>query len=217
MQPAQRTEEWFEARLGRVTASKVADALNYMANGRESAARKKYREEIVAERLTGQRADLDRFVTNDMKWGIANEAIAKNVYQITTRRIIEDSPFVQHPKLMAGASPDGYIGEDGLVEIKCLRSANHLYKAMKTQEVPPEHIPQIQMQLWITGRKYCDFISFDSRLPEGLRIFVQRVDRDEDYIKNLEAEVKKFLAECDRDFKMFWAMVKGSATETGKP
>lgn len=217
--PEQRSSEWFEQRLGKVTASRVSDC---MAWGRpnkdgiapELAVRKNYRQGIVAERLTGLPAEPEPYVSYDMKWGIANESIAKNAYQLTYRRLIEDAPFVQHENLMCGASPDGFIidektGELGTVEIKCLRSANHLYKVMMTQEVPEEHIAQIQMQMWITKRSFCDFIAYDSRLPEGLKIFVKRVPRDDEYIvSKLIPEVTKFLEECDNDFKHFWASVK---------
>lgn len=219
----QRSSDWFEARLGRVTASRVADCMAYYKPTKamglagdppvEKAERKRYREGIVAERLTGLPVDPAPFVSYDMKWGMANEAIAKNVYQLTYKRLIEEAPFVQHKTLMAGASPDGFVtdmetGEMGLIEIKCLRSANHLYKVIATQEVPEEHIAQIQMQMWITDRAWCDFVAYDSRLPEGLKIFVKRVERDDKYIKMLEGEVRKFLTECDRDFKKFWASVK---------
>lgn len=211
--PAQRSSEWYEQRLGKVTASRVADCMLFLKNGKESDTRKRYRQGIVAERLTGQPADPEPYVNYDMKWGIANEAIAKNVYQLQYRRIIQEAPFVQHKDLMCGASPDGYVtepstGEVGLIEIKCLRSANHLYKAILTQEVPGEHIPQIQMQMWITGMAWCDFVAFDSRVPDGLRMFCKRVERDDEYIKVLETEVRKFLAECDVEFKHFWASVK---------
>lgn len=219
----QRSSGWHEARLGKVTASRVSDCMAYykptkaqIAAGitpAEKGERKRYRENIVAERLTGLPADPDPYVSYDMKWGIVNESIAKNAYQLTYRRLVEEAPFVQHAELMAGASPDGYVtdiktGETGLLEIKCLRSANHLYKAMMTQEVPAEHIPQIQMQMWITGRLWCDFVAYDSRLPDGLKMFVKRVDRDDEYIAYMESEVRKFLDECDRDFKHFWASVK---------
>lgn len=222
--PEQRSSEWFEQRLGKVTASRVADTMEFYKPTKamalegippkEKEVRKRYREALVAERLTGISADPEPYVTYDMKWGIANESIAKNVYQLQHRRIIEDAPFVQHKELLCGASPDGFVtdpktGEVGTVEIKCLRSANHLYKTILAQEVPPEHLPQIQMQMWITGTAWCEFIAYDSRVPEGLKIFVQRVPRDDDYInKVLEPAVRKFLEECDNDFKHFWASVK---------
>lgn len=210
---AQRSSDWYEARLGKVTASKVGDVMAKGAKGQELQARKNYRENIVAERLTGIMADPEPYLSYDMKWGMANETIARNLYQMEYKRLVEDAPFVEHPELLAGASPDGYVtdmetGEIGLIEIKCLRSANHLYKAILKQEVPEEHIPQIQMQMWITGRAWCDFIAFDSRVPVGLQIFVKRVERDEEYIANMEVEVRKFLDECDNDFKRFWAQVK---------
>lgn len=222
--PQQRTSDWFTQRLGKVTASRVADTMAFYKptqkqldagfEPREKAERKRYREGIVAERLTGQQSDPEPFVTYDMKWGTANEEIAKNVYQLTYGRLIEEAPFVQHKELMAGASPDGYVtdmetGERGLIEIKCLRSANHLYKAIMAKAIPPEYIPQVQMQLWITDYNWCDFMAFDSRVPEGLKIFIQRIERDNEYITNiLEPAIKKFLAECDNDFKHFWASVK---------
>lgn len=181
---------------------------------RETEARRRYREGIVAERLTGIQADPEPYATYDMKWGVANEMIAKNVYQMEYRRLLTDAPFVEHPTLMAGASPDGWVVEPstgeivGCAEIKCLRSANHLYKTIMKKEVPPEHKPQIQMQMWITDMPMCVFIAYDSRVPIGLQIFTTEVARDEEYLKVLVANVERFLSECDRDFKHFWAMVK---------
>lgn len=252
--PEQRTSGWFTDRLGKVTASRVSDTMDYyvplkghlaeaalkhaelgtnpewleyllenhpaeycLSAGvelKEKESRKKYREGIVAERLTGIMADPEPYVSYDMKWGIANEMIAKNVYQLEHERLILEAPFVQHPKLMAGASPDGWVvnpqtGEiEASAEIKCLRSANHLYKTILTQEVPPEHLPQIHMQMWICAMPKVVFIAYDSRVPDGLKIFTTDVMRDELYLKVLEASVIRFLAECDRDFKHFWASVK---------
>lgn len=192
----QRSEEWFKARLGRVTGSRVADVMAWGKRNAELAPRKQYKRELVAERLTGVQADPEPYLSYEMKWGMANERIARTVYQMRSRLVVEDAPFYQHPELMAGASPDGLINDDGLIEIKCPRSDNH-FDTMLVQEVPDKYMPQIQMQLWITGRLWCDFVEFDSRAPEGLKIFVQRVDRDEDYINLLESEVRKFLDEVD--------------------
>lgn len=252
--PQQRSTEWFEQRLGKVTASKAGDTMAYYRPTRlqveaaltwhadntpdkewveylhkfhptelcisaglgikEAEARRHYRENIVSERLTGMMADPEPYTSYDMKWGMANETIAKNVYQMDYERIITDAPFLQHPELMCGASPDGWVIEPktgeilACAEIKCLRSANHLYKTIMTQRVPPEHIAQIQMQLWITGLERCVFIAYDSRVPEGLKTFTTEVERDELYLKVLEINVRRFLDECDRDFKHFWAQVK---------
>jgi hypothetical protein len=251
--PEQRTSGWFKDRLGKVTASRVSDTMEYyvptkanlaiaaanhtgntdlpyleylldnypaeycLSAGvelKEKEVRKKYREGIVAERLTGLLADPEPYVSYDMKWGIANENIARNVYQMEAERLITDAPFLQHPTLMAGASPDGWVvnpatGEvEASAEIKCLRSANHLYKTILTNKVPPEHLPQIHMQMWIAGMPKVIFIAYDSRVPEGLKIFTATVERDEMYLKMLEASVRRFLKECDNDFKHFWAQVR---------
>lgn len=182
----------------------------------ESAVRKKYRQEKVAERLTGMRADPEPFVSYDMKWGIINEDMARTLYQLQTGNIVDEAYFMVHPDLACGASPDGLVGTDGAVEIKCLRSANHLYNIMFERTVPSDYLDQIQMQLWITDRQWCDFIGYDSRLPEGLKIHVQRVKRDEQHIARIEAAIKRFCDECDRDFKHFMAIVKGSKKDGKK-
>ena len=216
-QPLQGSSEWLEQRLGKVTASEVAKCMDFMKNGKESAARRNYRENMVGERFTGVSANPDSYVSYDMKWGSVNERMAKAFYQMRTKTIIEVAPFVQHPTLMCGASPDGYIGKDGLAEIKCLRSANHLYKAIKTQEVPEDHLPQVHMQLWITQRKWCDFIAYDSRLPEGLKIFVQRVHYDKEYVAELEKGVRQFLDEVDADIKFFKEFIRLALAKQGRP
>lgn len=178
----------------------------------ESEKRKKYREEMVAERFTRMRADPDGFVTNDMKWGIANEQVAINRYQLALKMMVDPAPFMLHrgvddngqeETLDCGASPDGLVvdrqtGLLGVVEIKCLRSANHLFKIITANDVPQEYIPQIQMEIWISGRDFCDFIGCDQRVGKGLDIFIKRVARDDDYIDNtLEPFVRQFLFECD--------------------
>lgn len=220
----QRSQEWHELRLGKVTASRAKDTMAFykptkvqVAAGfppNEMAIRKSYREGIVAERLTGLPADPEPYVSYDMKWGIVNEDIATAVYQMEKRAVVEKAPFFEHPKLKAGVSPDGVVtdistGEIGLIEVKCLRSANHLYKVIRDQAIPKDFTDQIQMQLWITGYDWCDFVAYDSRLPEGLRIYIERMAYDKEYVDNvLEPNVKKFLDECDNDFKAFFAAVK---------
>lgn len=180
----------------------------------ELASRKSYREGIVAERLTGLPADPEPYVTYDMKWGIVNEEIAKTVYQMEHKVIVEDAPLMIHPDYKCGASPDGYAtdtktGELGFVEVKCLRSANHLFKIIEKQEIPEEFYDQVQMQMWIGNRDWCDFIGFDSRLPEGLKIFVQRVPYDDDYVsEKLAPSVIRFLDECDRNEKYFRKLIR---------
>lgn len=262
--PEQRSSGWFEQRLGRATASRAGDTMEYYAPSkadlakaqaqheaegtdpewaqyllenhpfeyclsagvelREKEVRRRYREALVAERLTGQLADPEPYMSYDMKWGVANEMIARNVYQLEQQKLLADAPFVAHkdPKIMAGASPDGWVIEPSTgevlasAEIKCLRSANHLYKAVLTQEVPKEYLPQIYMQMWITNMPRAVFIAYDSRVPEGLKIFTATVERDERYMKVLESNILRFLDECANDFKHFWAMVKSKpALENG--
>lgn len=176
----------------------------------EPTARIQYRRLKVAERLTGMDADPDGgYVTHDMKWGIVSEQMAKNMYALETGNLIEESPFMLHPELRAGASPDGFITERstgllGVAECKCLRSHNQLYDILKTGNIPEEYMVQIHMEIWISGRDFCDFIAYDSRLPKGLEIFVKRVERDDNYIDNiLEPEVRKFLDDCKRDETYF--------------
>jgi hypothetical protein len=176
----------------------------------EPAARIQYRRLKIAERLTGMDADPDGgFVTHDMKWGIVSESLAKSVYQLETGNIVTEAPFMLHPKIRAGASPDGFVTEAdtgllGVIECKCLRSHNQLYDIIRTGEIPEEFMVQIHMEIWISGRDFCDFIAYDSRLPKGLEIFVKRVERDDEYINQiLEPEIVRFLDDCQKDDNYF--------------
>lgn len=193
----QRTVEWYQARLGKATASRFSDIMTKIRSG-EAAGRRNYRAEIVAERLSG--VPSNGFTSAPMQWGIDNEPLARLEYELQTGNTIEDAFFETHKTLDAGASPDGYIGDLGLTEIKCPNTATHI-ETLKTQDVPKQYIPQIQGQLWITGREWCDFISFDPRLPANAQLYIVRVNRDEKYIKDLEEEVTSFLQEVDKEVK----------------
>lgn len=180
----------------------------------EKADRKSYREAIVAERITGQRSDTDPYVTEDMRWGIINEIGAKNLYAELTGNKVSEAPYMMHPTLLCGASPDGLVvdvttGELGNIEIKCLKSSNHLYKVISRDYVPPDYHEQIQMQMWITGRDWCDFIAYDSRVLEDLQLFIKRIEYDDFYVDNvLVPAITRFLEECDRDERKFYAIAK---------
>ena len=180
----------------------------------ETAARLNYRKQLVAERLTQMPDDLDPYITKEMRWGIMNEEIAKQKYQLRSRNIVVDAPFMHHPEIMAGASPDGtctdrITGEIGNIEIKCLKSSNHLYEIIQQQKVPEKYKAQIQMQMWINGAEWCDFVGFDSRMPEGMRMFVNRVERDDFYIDEvLVPNILRFLEGVDRDEAQFHAIRK---------
>ena len=191
----QRSPEWFAARLGKVTASRVADVIAKTKTG-PSASRVNYAAELIAERLTG--CPTEKFSNAAMQWGTDNEAGARNAYSFRTDSDVAEVGFIDHPAiLMSGASPDGLIGDVGLIEIKCPNTATHL-DTLEGQAVPAKYIVQMQWQMACTGRAWCDFASFDPRLPEAMRLFVKRVHRDAAHIAELEAEVSAFLAEIDR-------------------
>ena len=189
----QRTDEWFAARIGKVTASRVADVIAKTKSG-YGAGRANYLADLVVERLTGQKAQ--GFSNAAMEWGTQTEPQARAAYSAKTGILVEEVGFIDHPTVaMSGASPDGFA-EEGLIEVKCPNTATHLEYVLA--ELPPlKYFTQMQWQMACTGRPWCDFVSFDPRLPERLQLLIVRVPRDDVYIAMLEAEVKKFLAELD--------------------
>jgi putative phage-type endonuclease len=189
----QRTDDWFAARLGKVTASRVADVIAKTKTG-YGAGRANYAADLVVERLTGQKAS--SFSNAAMEWGTEQEPNAKAAYAAKTGILVEDVGFIDHPTVaMSGASPDGFA-EDGLVEIKCPNTATHL-EYIFDGKPPQKYITQMQWQMACAGKPWCDFVSYDPRLPERLQLLVVRVPRDDDYIKMLEQEVTTFLQELD--------------------
>lgn len=190
----QRTEEWFKARLGKVTASRVADVLAKTKTG-VSASRANYLTELVVERLTGQQAEL--YMNDAMQWGTDTEPQARMAYEAHKSVLVDEVGFIDHSSIqMFGCSPDGLVGDDGLIEIKCPNSKTAI-ETILSGKAPSKYIPQMQTQMAVTGRAWCDFVSFDPRLPEDLQLFVVRVNRDDEYIANLEKEVSAFLQEVD--------------------
>ena len=200
----QRTEEWHLARLGKVTASRVGDVLAKIKTG-ESASRKNYKMELVVQRLTGQ--PQESFTNAAMEWGTATEPQARMAYEAHTGLFVEEKGFIDHPTIEGfGCSPDGVVGETlhskhnsitpmtGLIEIKCPNTANHIETVLENK-APSKYIPQMQCQMAVTGAKWCDFVSFDPRVPEDLQLLVVRVERDQEYIDSMEVEVKQFLSE----------------------
>ena len=190
----QRTEEWFTQRLGKVTASRVADVMARTKTG-YSASRDAYMTQLVLEVVTGQKAD--SFTNSAMEWGTAQEPFARSAYEAREGVLVEEVGFVPHPSIiMAGASPDGLVGDDGLLEIKCPNTATHI-ETLLSQTVPGKYNTQMQFQMACTNRSWCDFVSFDNRLPQELQLFVKRVPRDNMYIRLMEEEIIKFLNELD--------------------
>lgn len=190
----QRTPEWFAARLGKVTASRVSDVIAKTKAG-WGASRKNYAAQLICERLTG--ASTPSFTNAAMQWGTDQEPIARQAYAFHLMEEVSEIGFVDHPELhMAGCSPDGLVSAAGLVEIKCPNTATHL-DTLEGGRFPGDYYPQIQFQLSCTGREWCDAVSFDPRLPEPMRLFVERIPRDDPYIRELNAMVRDFLAEID--------------------
>lgn len=195
LQLEQGTPEWKAARAGKVTASKVADVMAKIKTG-ESAARRDYRAQIVAEILTGTPQD-DTFTNDAMRWGTEQEPFARAAYETTRGVLVDQVGLVIHPTIERGAaSPDGLVNPDGLVEIKCPKTATHLSYLM-AGTVPSQYQPQMLWQMACTDARWCDFVSFDPRLPEDLQLFVVRFNRDEPRIEEMEEEVERFLAEVD--------------------
>jgi putative phage-type endonuclease len=188
----QGSPEWFAERLGKVTASRVADVVARTKSG-WGASRANYMAELVAERLTGNAASA--FTNAAMQWGTDMEPQARSTYEFMTNALVDPAPFVPHPSIAdTGASPDGYVAADGLVEIKCPNTATHI-ETLLTGSVPGKYVTQMQWQMACTGRAWCDFVSFDPRMPATMSLFIQRVDRDAETIKKLETEVTDFLNE----------------------
>lgn len=190
----QGSPEWFAARCGKVTASRVADVIARTKAG-WGAGRANYAAELIAERLTGCTAP--SFSNAAMVWGTETEPQARAYYSQRENQIVEEIGFVDHPEIVfSGASPDGLIGSDGLLEIKCPNTATHL-DTLINRTVPGKYVTQMQWQMACCGREWCDFVSFDPRLPAPLNIWVHRVERDVSMILELETEVAAFLAEID--------------------
>jgi putative phage-type endonuclease len=200
----QGTVEWHLMRLGKVTASRIADVLSKGKSG-ESASRRNYRTELVVQRLTGLPGD--SFSNAAMEWGTLTEPKARTAYEVEKQHFVEQIAFVDHPSIeWFGCSPDGLVAPsvnglagEGLIEIKCPNSTTHV-DYLADDKPPAKYIPQMQCQMAVTGRQWCDFVSFDPRLPDDLQLFVVRLERDQEYIEAMEAEVKKFLSEVDEMF-----------------
>lgn len=190
----QGSPEWFKARLGKVTASRVADVIAKTKSG-YSTSRAKYMAQLLIERITGE--PTESYTNPAMERGIEQEQFARAAYEATANVLVDECGSFDHPSIpMCSASPDGLVDKDGQVEIKNPMSHTHL-ETLITKKVPGDYVTQMQWQMACTGRKWCDFVSYDSRMPEHLRLFVRRVERDDELIAELEKEVIKFLAELE--------------------
>lgn len=195
MSGPQGSASWHAARGGKLTASRMAAAMSFTKAGKESADRTRLKVELLCERLTGDA--FPHIVTEPMRWGIDNEPLAKQAYEAATFNRIVDVGFIDHPEIdMCGASPDGLVGADGLVECKVPNTATHI-GWMLAGVVPAAHIPQILLQLATTRRKWCDFVSFDPRLPEPQQLFIRRFTPTAEQIEEVEEAARQFLRELD--------------------
>lgn len=191
----QGSQAWAELRRGKVTASRVADATDLLKSGKPSAKRETYMGELIAERLTG--LVVEKYQNELMRHGTAMEPDARALYEFMLGVNVEQIAFVEHPTIpMAGCSPDGLVGSDGLIEIKAPSTSTHV-DTLLAQAIPDEYRKQCVWQMACTGRRWVDFISYDPRLPPHLTMFVCRLERADAAIAELETSVRAFLAEID--------------------
>lgn len=194
----QRTDEWFSARAGKVTASRVTDLMSKTKSG-YSASRENYMAQLIVERFTNQPSE--SFNSTAMQWGTEQEPFARAAYEARTSVFVDEVGFIPHPTIEgAGASPDGLVGNDGLVEIKCPNTAT-MIDTLINETVPAKYFAQMQMQMACTERSWCDYVVFDPRMPEGGQLFVKRIERDDKFITDMESEIVKFLDEMTAKFE----------------
>jgi putative phage-type endonuclease len=195
----QRSPEWFAARCGSLGASQLADALAKTKSG-WGASRANLRATLVVERLTGLQEE--GFIRSAaMQWGVDKEEEARTAYSFVTGQEVIEVGLYKHPTIIGShASPDGLVGDDGCIEIKCPNSATHI-ETLKSNRIANKYLLQMQWQMACADRQWCDFVSFDPRMPDHLMLYIQRVQRDDDMLATLESEVREFLAEVDEDVK----------------
>ena len=195
----QGSEEWLNLRAGKVTASRVADLLAKTKTG-PSASRGNYLIELALQRVT---KTIEESYTNAaMEWGTQTEPQARVAYEVKTGNFVDQVAFIDHPTISGfGCSPDGLVGDSGLIEIKCPNSATH-WSYIKANEPPNKYFIQMQAQMAVTGAKWCDFVSFDPRMPERSQLLIVNVPRDPEFILYMETEIKQFLSEVEAEIKL---------------
>jgi putative phage-type endonuclease len=194
----QGTKEWFDLRLGKVTASRVADILAKTKTG-VSASRQNYLIELALQRVTG--VFESSFISPAMQDGVYREAQARVAYEVSTGEFVDQVPFIEHPTIQGfGASPDGLINTKGMCEVKCRNNANH-WEVIKTGEIPKKYWIQQQAQLSCSGREWNDYVGYNPNFPERSQLYVKRVYRDGEFIMFMEAEIKQFLIEVAEEVR----------------
>ena len=199
----QGSPEWFQMRLGKVTASRVADILAKTKTG-PSASRQNYLIELAIQRTTG--IIQESYSNSAMEWGTQTEPQARVAYEVATNNFVDQVAFIDHPSIKwFGCSPDGLVSDRGLVEIKCANSATH-WEYFKSKKPPQKYFIQMQAQIAVTNKDWCDFVSFDPRMPDRSQLLIVRIDRDEAFIAEMEAEIKKFLDEVEVEVNLMKGM-----------
>jgi len=199
----QGSPEWFQMRLGKVTASRVADILAKTKTG-PSASRQNYLIELAIQRTTG--IIQESYSNSAMEWGTQTEPQARVAYEVNTNNFVDKVAFIDHPSIKwFGCSPDGLVSDRGLLEIKCPNSATH-WEYFKSKKPPQKYFIQMQAQIAVTNKDWCDFVSFDPRMPDRSQLLIVRVDRDEAFIAEMEAEIKKFLDEVEVEVNLMKGM-----------
>ena len=190
----QGSPEWFQMRLGKVTASRVADILAKTKTG-PSASRQNYLIELALQRTTG--IIQESYSNAAMEWGTQTEPQARVAYEVRTNNFVDQLAFVDHPSIAwFGCSPDGLVSDRGLVEIKCPNSPTH-WEYFKAKKAPNKYVIQMQAQMAVTGRDWCDFVSFDPRMPDRSQLLIAQVPKDPEFILFMETEIKQFLSEVE--------------------
>ena len=191
----QGSAEWIACRLGKITSSRISDILAKGKGDKPSATRKNYMYQLLLERLTGEMAD--HYSSPEMQRGLEKEQSAADAYEAETYSIVTKCGFFESPDgVMSGSSPDRLVGDDGLIEIKNPNTSTHIETKM-SGDIKREYILQMQHQMYCSGRKWVDFVSYDDRLPINLRLFIKRIDRDEKMIEEILSEVKLILSDLD--------------------
>lgn len=204
----QGSNEWKAARLGRVTASRISDVIAKTRNG-YGASRANYMAELIVERLTGK--PQDTYQNAAMLWGIETEPQARAAYSFITDQPVIEVGFIPHPTIaMTGGSPDGLIGNDTVLELKCPQSSTHL-DTLLGAPVPDKYLAQCSWNMAVTGRKYCDLCSFDPRFPPDMQLHIVRIPRDDKLIEALEKEVILFLKELDERMAQLTTLYRKAA------
>lgn len=208
----QGTEEWHKARLGKVTASSLYKVLAKTKNG-YGIDRQNYLLQLILERVRQEKTD--SYTSADMLWGIEQEPFARAAYEAAKEVMVEEVGFIQHPTIeMAGASPDGVVAPNGIIEIKCPSSKTALECWLSNSLVDKKHFAQVQWTMCCTNSQWCDYIVFDPRLPKDAQLFIHRVERDDEWIKQAEKEVIKFLEEVEANIDLFNQVTAGKLIES---